>query len=145
MQQNLEVINVELGMSICLLAYYVSVYTLMILMCASLLPVPVSLLAISALVIHLVLEINRMGWLDATTSVNRLKLSEQGELTLFSTRDTKHFKLISSYACNWFIILTMKSPDTTYKKRIFICFDAVNNDEFRSLKILLKKPKLYLQ
>jgi hypothetical protein len=145
MQKSREQVNIELSFSKWLFGYSLTIYTLMTFTCVNLFKGPENVLAITALVIHGLWEIRKTGWLNSDTGINRLILSEDGDVVVFQSGHKAYFRLVRSYACNWFVILTLKSSETNRVKRIFISFDAVDNDGFRTLNILLKRPTLYLQ
>jgi hypothetical protein len=145
MQQSRERLNMELRHSKWLLGYYLTIYTQMSLLCFTLLKAPDNVIAMTALVIHAVWEIRKTGWLSSDKSINRFELSSLGDVVIFQSTHKAYYRIVRSYACNWFVILTLESPETKHIKRVFISLDAVENDVFRKLNILLKHSKLYLQ
>lgn len=142
-QQNRLVLSLQ--RSNYLLAYFILLHSF-IAFNVLLLPVLARLILIILLVVYFVLLLKRYGWLWEKPAIQRLYLNMKGEVVVSDHQlNTTIFSLTHGYACFWFVILSLSSTDSRFKKYVFIAADAVEKDLYRQLNVYLADPKLFQQ
>lgn len=137
---------VTLAPSKYLLSYLIIVHCIMAVTIAHLLPLNLIIILVSVMLMHLLFELKRFGWLGSSQIIQRVELNLTGDVLAYDQQQQKKvYRLTRSYACRWFIILTLSSTNTRLKTQLFICNDSVDKQLFRKLLVCLVEPKLYQQ